>query len=417
MSNEEQKPLDERVEDQMKAALDDMDRAAAGARRQGGRDRRRRGEPEHRPTTSKGTVVRVAGNDVFVELGPRSQGLIAVSEFEQPPAEGDVLDFLVRGEAVDGLVALGLPKREAAVDWDQIQVGSLVEIPVTGQNTGGLELKLGPLHAFMPASHVALERVDDLAQFIGRKMTCKVLEVDRRRRKVLVSRRALLDEERAQMRGDYVSTISIGDVLDGRVKRFESFGAFVELKPGVEGLLHVSNISRSRVNDPKDVLQEGQTVRVQVLDIKEGGRRIGLGMKQLEANPWDEVARRLPPGQILAGEVTRLATFGAFVKLEDHVEGLVHISQLSPERVRSVSEAVRTGDVIQVRVLSVDPDQERISLSRLDKKGRLIGSVDDADDEDDRSGGSEGIDLVRDAREVRGTGTNLGDLLRRALGD
>ncbi|MEE9394070.1 MAG: S1 RNA-binding domain-containing protein [Planctomycetota bacterium] len=414
------KPVDEAVgaegsiEAQMEAALEKQmpkrrKKKGGGGRPRGGpRGGERSAEP--RPTTTKGTVVRVAGNDVFVEMGPRSQGLCSLAEFEEAPGVGEEFDFLVHGQGEDGLVALVRHHPQVTVDWSEIEVGSQVELQVAGQNTGGLELKIGSFNAFMPASHVGLSRIEDLSQFIGQKMICKVLECDPRRKRVLVSRRAVLEVEVRAQRGEEVKSLSIGQILKGTIKRFETFGAFVELKPGVEGLLHVSNISRKRVNDPRSVLSDGQEIEVQILDIKEGGRRIGLGMKQLEANPWNEVVDQFPVGTMHTGKVTRIATFGAFVAMNKDIEGLVHISQLASERIRTVGEVAKVGEDMQLRIVSVDPEQERLALSRLDKRGRVIGSVDEAEDDSD-------FDIVRDDHEPHGTGTNLGDLLRRALED
>jgi predicted RNA-binding protein with RPS1 domain len=386
-----------------------------------------------------GTVVKIDGNDVFVELGPRMQGLASLADFEAPPEVGTSHEFTLRGRGDDGLLVLGRRSTKQPINWDEVQMGNVVSATVVGQNTGGLELKIGPLAGFMPASQLDLHRVDDLGAYIGQKIDCRVLEVDKRRKRLLLSRRAILEEEVAHQRKGFVSELSIGQIVEGTVRRFETFGAFVELKPGVEGLLHVSNISRQRVKKPQDVLSEGQKVECAVLEIKNGGRRIGLGMKQLEPNPWDTIESRLPADTVVKGKVKRIAAFGAFVEIEDGVEGLVHISQLSPERIRSVGDAVKEGEEFDVRVLAIDSLQERVSLSRLTDTGHVIGSPEAESGEPAAApasaagagrgkgrGGPGGggkprrnDDIPADVQRNRssGSGTNLGALLRQALKD
>jgi len=356
----------------------------------------------------KGVVVGVSGDDVIVELGPRSQGVIKRAEFDEVPAVGAVFEFSMHGME-DGLHILSRKEAKALAAWNDIAVGARVEAKVSGQNTGGLELRIGPLAAFMPASQVALGREDNLAQYIGRTLECEVLEVDPGKKRVLLSRRKVLEVEREQARKDAVGTITPGQVVQGKVMRVESFGAFVDIGGGVEGLLHVSNLSRKRVENAADVVKKGDTVRVMVLDIKEGGKRIGLGMKQLEADPWDEVGSRVATGQTLTGKVIRLMDFGAFVELMPGVEGLLHVSQMSKERLRRPQDAVSVGQEVTVRVQNVDSKARRISLSRFDDRGALIGSEDSVE--------TGLIDEMLQKNSGRGASTNLGSLFKKALGD
>lgn len=393
------------------------------------------GTPGEEPRFWHGKIAGVSGNDVFVELGPRMQGVISVSEFKGTPRLGETFDFVVRGQE-DDLYVLGRKEVRQMASWRELEKGKLVSARVTGQNTGGLELKIGPVDAFMPASHVALQRVEDLASLIGESLTCQVIEVDRRRKRVTLSRRAILEVEERKNRDEVLKTIEIGEVLGGTVKRLESFGAFVEIRPGVDGLLHVSQISRKRVENPADVLKVGQKVDVQVIKIESGGRRIGLGMKQLEPDPWDGVEERFPTDAHVTGTVKRVANFGAFVEIADGVEGLVHVSQLGAPRGRPVGESAKVGTQYEVRVLSVDRERERISLSRIDAAGNVIGTglppEGDAP-EPDRGGRGKGrgkggrpprrgddgpIDAeLREQTRYRGGGVNLGDILRKALED
>jgi small subunit ribosomal protein S1 len=356
----------------------------------------------------KGTVVGTSGDDVIVELGPRAQGVISVSEFDAPPKVGEVFEFSLHG-LEDGLHVLSRKEVKALAAWDEISLGARVEARITGVNTGGLEARIGPVSAFLPASQVSLSREDDLSQFLNRVIVCEVLEVDPSRKRVLLSRRKVLEEERDENRKQLVGAITPGQVITGRVTRVEKFGAFVDLGAGVEGLVHVSNISRKRVEDATEALKSGAQVRAMVLEIKEGGKRIGLGLKQLEPDPWDEVAHLVGAGQVLQGKVVRLMEFGAFVELLPGIEGLLHVSQLGRDRVRRVQDAVKAGQEISVRVLSVDPRQKRISLSRLDDRGALLGSEEAVE--------GTVIQEVLDRQQGAKASTNLGNLFKKALGN
>lgn len=352
----------------------------------------------------RGTIVGITGNDVFVEIGPRMQGVIALGEFEAPPKVGEQYDFTLHGRE-DDLWKLSRREAQALAAWDEVEVGSLVKAKVTGVNTGGLELKVGPLSAFMPASQVSLSREENLSQFLTQMLTCEVLEVDRDKKRILLSRRSILEGERETERKEIVGKFQAGMKTQGKVTRVEPFGAFVDLGNGVEGLVHVSNISRKRVENATAALSPGQTVEVMILEIKDGGKRIGLGMKQLEPDPWNDAARRYPPDTTIEGTVTRLMDFGAFVELEPGLEGLVHVSQLSKDRVRRPSDVVKPGQKITVRVVSVEPSRARIALSRMDPRGALIGSEDSVD--------TSVIDTAMKANEGKPIGTNLGSLFKK----
>jgi ribosomal protein S1 len=355
-----------------------------------------------------GTVQGLSGDDVIVELGPTMQGVIALSEFEEPPAIGLSFEFTLHGQE-DGLWLLSRRGARALAAWDQLAVGGACKAEVTAVNAGGLELEVGPLRAFMPASQVALHRVEDLTPLLGQTLVCEVLELSPERQRVVLSRRAVLEREREEGRREALGRLTPGAALTGTVTRIEPFGAFVDVGGGVEGLVHVSNVARRRVQDPGEVLQVGQQVRALVLELKEGGKRISLGIKQLEPDPWDGARAKYPEGTLLSGTVTRLSDFGAFVELEPGLEGLVHKSQLAGHRVGSPREVVRVGEQLAVRVLAVDPSARRISLSRLDERGALLGSEEAAD--------GETIEQVVRAGDAQRATTNLGSLFRKALGD
>lgn len=355
----------------------------------------------------RGTVVGVTGDDVIVELGPRMQGVISVREFDEAPAVGAAFDFTLHGRE-DDLWKLLRNKPRAIAVGDDIEVGAVVKGKVTGQNTGGLELKVGNSSAFMPASQVALAREENLGQFVGQMLTCEVVDIDRERRRIVVSRRAVLEKERNEARKETVGKLSTGQTVRGKVTRVESFGAFVDLGGGVEGMIHVSNLSHKRVETATEALKPGDEVEAQIVAITDGGKRIGLSKKALEADPWATADRKLAPNQVITGKVTRVMDFGAFVELEPGLEGLVHVSQLAKDRVRRPSDLVKPGQELQVRVIAVDRAKSRISLSRLDVRGALLGSEDSVE--------SHVIDQVlRDNTPSQPMGTNLGNLFKRAL--
>jgi 4-hydroxy-3-methylbut-2-enyl diphosphate reductase len=259
----------------------------------------------------------------------------------------------------------------------------------------------------MPASHVSLSREENLGQFLNQKLVCEVMEIDAARKRVTLSRRAVLETEREEQRREMVGHLATGQIVQGKVTRVEPYGGFVDLGGGVEGLVHVSNISRKRVENAAEVLKKGDVVKALILEIKEGGKRIGLGLKQLEADPWDEVSSRFAIGQVLQGKVVRLMEFGAFVELSPGIEGLVHVSQLAKDRVRRVQDAVKLGSEVGVRVLSIDKAQKRIALSRLDERNALIGSED--------SVASAEIEEMLQKNQPTRSGTNLGSLFKKAL--
>ncbi len=356
----------------------------------------------------KGAVVGISGDDVIIELGPRAQGVIKRSEFDEPPAVGAVFEFSMHGME-DGLHVLSRKEAKALAAWNELAVGARVAARVSGQNTGGLELRIGPIAAFMPASQVGLGREDDLAQYLGRTLECEVIEIDPGKKRVLVSRRKLLEVEREAARKDALGSLTPGQVVQGKVARVENFGAFVDIGGGVEGLLHVSNLSRKRVESAGEVVKKGDVVRVMILEIKEGGKRIALGMKQLEADPWDEAGSRVATGQTVSGKIVRLTDFGAFVELLPGVEGLLHVSQMSKERLRRPQDAVQMGQQITVRVQNVDTKQRRISLTRFDERGALIGSEDSVE--------SGLIDEMLQRNSGAKASTNLGSLFKKALGE
>lgn len=353
-----------------------------------------------------GVVQGIAGDDVIVELGPRMQGVASMREFDEPPKVGDKHRFMLRGKE-DDLWVLSLRAAQALAAWADLEVGSLVKAQVTGQNQGGLELKIGSNAAFMPASQVSLRRTEDISGFVGQTITAEVMEINRGRKRVVLSRRKVEEREQMAALSEAVGRLHPGLKLSGKITRIEGFGAFVDIGGGVEGMVHVSNISRKRIENPADVLEVGAEVQVQILEVKNDGKKISLGMKQLEPDPWDTAEAKYGIDREVSGKVTRLMDFGAFVELEPGLEGLLHVSQLGRDRVRNVGDVIKVGEEVTVRITEIDRFAGRMSLSRLDSRGAVLGS--------DEAVPSAEIDQVLAKPTEGGIGTNFGNLFKAAM--
>jgi ribosomal protein S1 len=315
------------------------------------------------PGPRKGKVMSIRGKDVFVDVGGRIQGVIAVQQFgDAPPKVGDEVEVHIEGYDPDGLLILNREGSAVSADWSTVSVGMIVEARVLEQNKGGLTVDVNGIRAFMPISQIEMFRVEDLAPYIGQKLKCIVTEVDREDRNLLVSRRDLFEKERAENAEKLWVEIGEGQVREGVVRSVKPFGAFVDLG-GADALLPVGEMSWQRINDPSEVVSPGQRVRVVVLRIDRDTRKMTVGLRQLTSSPWDEANSNYPPGSVVKGKVTRLMDFGAFVELEPGVEGLVHVSELAPQRVNRVTDVVKVDQDVNVKVLSVDVQNRRMALS------------------------------------------------------
>jgi small subunit ribosomal protein S1 len=369
------------------------------------------------PHQHRGVVTGIEDGRVSVALGPKTRGVLPLAEFDEPPAIGAEFEFGLES-IQDGVWTLTRREARAVAAWQGMQPGAIVRARVFGHNSGGLEVKVGPVSAFIPGSEIGLHRVADTASFVGQEFDCEVLEVVRRKKRVVLSRRAVLRRESKQKRAEVLGTLHDGAVVTGVVEKLMTFGAFVDIGSGLSGLLHVSNISHGRVEDPATVLKIGQQVEVQILEIKNGGRRIGLGMKQLQRDPWDAVHESFAEGDLVDGKVLRVTEFGAFVELVPGVEGLLHKSRLSPERVGSVEEVVKPGDPVKVRICSIDAKERKVSLSRLSERGAIIGSP---EDEAAAAAGATGPERAEQPERAprrepaQPAVTNLGKLLSEAM--
>ena len=281
------------------------------------------------------------------------QGVCPLAEFDAKPEVGERFRFMLRGRE-DDLWLLSMRAAKELAAWEQLEVGSRTKARVTGQNQGGLTLKIGAHEGFMPMSQVSVRRDVEGSEMLGQTLVCEVMEIDRSRNRVLLSRRRVEESERMEAIAEKVGGLEPGAKMSGKVMRIEPFGAFVDIG-GIEGMVHVSQISRQRVEKIDEVLKVGQQVDVMVLELKEGGKKISLGMKQLEPDPWDEVPHKLNIDGQVTGKVTRLMDFGAFVEVLPGVEGLLHISQISTERVVNLQKVLTIGEEVTVRVTSIDP--------------------------------------------------------------
>jgi small subunit ribosomal protein S1 len=353
-------PLSEDLEAELAAALGGMSLdeivADEGVKKSG--------EGLERDSRHRALVLRTHGDNVFVSLGGRNEGVASLRSFNEPPNPGDVIDVIVSGmNREDGLYELSIPGGPiVSGDWSDIREGSIVEARVTGANTGGLECTVNNMRAFIPAGQSSLYRVENLSEFIGQKLTCVVMEANERRGNLVLSRRAILEREKAEAKQKLLSELAPGQTREGIVRKIMDFGAFVDLG-GVDGLLHIAQLSWERVKHPSDVLSEGQKINVRIEKIDPDTGKISLGYKNEADHPWREIEQKFPTGSVHKGTVSRIAEFGAFVKLAPGVEGLIHISELAHHRVYAVKNVVKEGDEVEVKVLSVDGEQQRMSLS------------------------------------------------------
>lgn len=315
--------------------------------------------------TRSGVVVGIHDKEVMIEFGPKSQGICPVSQFEEPPAKGSSHEFVVeRFDPFDGVLVVSLPGAIQKADWGSLEVGQIIGARCTGMNRGGLEMEVDNHKAFMPAGQVDLRHIPDISVLIGEKFPCKVIELKKHKNRLVVSRKAVMLAEREVGREKLMETLAVGQVLTATVTSLQNYGAFADIG-GIDGLIHVSHISHERIKHPEEVLKVGDQVQVEVLkiDTETTPPKIGLGRKQVLDNPTQGAFQEIEADAEMTGTVTKITDFGAFVELAPGVEGLIHISQLSHERVPNVEHVVKKGEVIQVKVLSIDGDRQRISLS------------------------------------------------------
>ena len=323
----------------------------------------------------EGKVLRVDDEFVLVDVGYKSEGHIPRNEWDEtepPPQVGDTVKVLLEEfedgslEEQRGLITLSKRKARRIEDWlrvmESVHENDVVTGFVTRKIKGGLLVDISGVNVFLPASQVDIRRPADIGDYCGRCIQCLVLKIDEARRNIVVSRRALIEQVRAERKKQLMETLEVGQVRRGIVKNIADFGAFVDLG-GIDGLLHITDMSWARIGHPSEMVQIDQEIEVQVLHIDRDREKIALGMKQRTASPWAKVADKYPVGTVCKGTVVNVMSYGAFVKLEDGVEGLVHISEMSwTKRVSHPSELVKPGDEVEVVVLAINKEKQEISL-------------------------------------------------------
>ncbi len=322
---------------------------------------------EHRT----GQVVSVGPTDVFVQFGPKDLGVVARSQWGpgmKDPALGDELQVVVdRFESGEGIYVCSLPGAIRKADWELLEPGQVIEARVTGVVKGGIELEVAGHRAFMPGSQVSLDRIEDLSVYVGEKLVCQVDRVDRRGKgNIVLTRRPILQQEREQAVQRMRETLQEGQVVEGVVRKIMAFGVFVDVG-GVDGLVHISDLTHERITHGEKAIarhvKEGEKVRVQILKVDWEAKRLSLGMKQIQADPFSQAVNDITEGAEVTGRVTKIMEFGAFVELAPGVEGLVHISELAHRRVGRVEDVLKPDEVVKAKVIKIDRDTRRIGLS------------------------------------------------------
>ncbi|MCK8827956.1 bifunctional 4-hydroxy-3-methylbut-2-enyl diphosphate reductase/30S ribosomal protein S1 [Natroniella acetigena] len=318
-----------------------------------------------------GKIEEVSEEGLYVDVGAKTEGFIPKDEIKEESFvegynEGDEVEVeVLNPEDEDGRTILSKKRVDAEQAWERVeevhQSGEIIEAEVAKEVKGGLVVDIG-VRGFIPASHVAIEYVEDLSQFVGETLELKVIEVEREDNNVVLSRKVVLDEERKENKKEVLASLEEGEEIEGEVTKLVDFGAFVELG-GVEGLLHISEISWGRIGHPSEALEEGEMIKVKILGVDEEEGRVSLGLKQIQPDPWEEFLGEYNEGDVVEGKITKTVDFGAFMEIKPGVEGLIHISQLSHEHVATVEEVVTEGDVVKTKIINIEPEDRRVGLS------------------------------------------------------
>lgn len=362
-----------------------------------------------------GVVVHIDREGVLVDVGTKSEGTIKPHELTRDPSlePEDVVKvgerikvYVVEAESHDGGPVLSKKRADFENAWDRVDKafadGEVIKAMVMDRVKGGLVVDLG-IRGFVPASHVQSGKLKNLEKFVGQSMQFKVIEVDRERRKVVLSNRLAVEEERDALKKETVATLAEGQVRDGIVRRLTDYGAFIDLG-GVDGLLHISEMSWARINHPSEVVKVGQKLQVMVLKLNLDQGRVSLGLRQILPDPWEEVKRLHNVGDVFTGKISRLVPFGAFVQVEGGVEGIIPNSELSTRRINNPEDVVSIGQEVEVKIIDLRPDERRLTLSMRQLMAQKERERDDSE--------------MRSYAEVRpDTKTTIGDLIGKQLGD
>jgi ribosomal protein S1 len=336
-----------------------------------------------------GVVVRVDPDEVLVDIGSKAEGVISSKELGFRGDAGTELEpgdqikvYVLQPENEEGNVVLSLRRARAETTWltaaEKQETGDVMEAEVREQNKGGLIVNVLGLRGFLPSSQVARSFAGNLDQLVSQRIPVKILEVNRKRNRLIVSQKAAEDEDRARRREDLFARLQVGDEVGGTVSGLTSYGAFVDIG-GADGLIHISELSWDRVTRVTDVLQPGDDVKVKVIKLDTDQNRISLSLRQLQQDPWERLLQTIPVGSIVEGTVTKTKKYGAFLQVIPGIEGLLHISELSWDHVDKTEDVVKVGDKVQVKVIGIDPARRRVSLSLKQLSGAPVGYVSSAD--------------------------------------
>lgn len=320
-------------------------------------------------TILKGRILGIIGNNVILDTGYKSEGTIPLSEFDsaEDVEIGNEIEVMLEAFEDDtGLIQISKRKADRIRGWEKVvdkyKEGDVVKGKVVRKIKGGLLVDVG-IPIFLPASQIDVKPPGEIAEYIGTEVTCKILKIDEVQQNIIVSRRKLIEEERSKLKREFLDSVQVGQVVKGVVKNIADFGAFIDLG-GIDGLLHITDMSWGRISHPSEMLAIGDETEVKILDIDEVKDKVSLGLKQKTENPWANVGERYPIGSKIKGQVVNIMSYGAFVKLETGIEGLVHISEMSwTRRINHPSEVVAIGDSVEAIVLNINKDKEEISLS------------------------------------------------------
>lgn len=329
----------------------------------------------HRGDIVKGKVIYVTDNEIMVNINYKSDGIITKEELSNDPdinpkdlfKEGDEIEvYIVRLDDGEGNVVLSTKRLEVIKSWEELEEAyenkEELECKVLTNVKGGLSVLVKGIHGFIPASQISVTYVDDLSAYKGKKLIAKIIDFDKNRKRIVLSSKIVEREKLEKKREILWETLEIGKVIDGKVERLTDFGAFVDIG-GLDGLIHISDLSWYRINHPSEIVKAGEKIQVQILDFDKNKNRISLGLKQILPKPWEVFLEKRKIGDIVSGKVVNILDFGAFVRLEEGVDGLVHVSQISTEHVDKPSDRLKLGQEISVKIIDINEDEQRISLS------------------------------------------------------
>ncbi|MBM7623841.1 bifunctional 4-hydroxy-3-methylbut-2-enyl diphosphate reductase/30S ribosomal protein S1 [Sporohalobacter salinus] len=361
-----------------------------------------------------GTVEQITDEGIYVDIGDKSEGIIPLDElsaqqFESPSdvvEEGEEVEVqILNPEDEDENIVLSKKKQDYEKAWERIEKAhendEIIEAEITKEVKGGLVADVG-LRGFIPASHVAIEYIEDLSQYVGETLQLKIIEVERDNNNVVLSRKEVLEKEFEEKKEEIFASLEEGEVIEGKITKLVDFGAFVDIG-GVEGLLHISEMSWGRIDHPSDVLEEGEETKVKVLGVNPQEERISLGLKQILPDPWEEFLDNYNEGDIISGKITKTVDFGAFMEIQPGVEGLIHISQLSHRHVANTEEVVTAGDEVEAKIINVEPDERKVGLS--------LKELEDKEEQKSQTKSPQkDVDEFVENDDDEGTGVTIGDM-------